>query len=489
MSKTTRVISRLVSERRRHHWWGVCFIAACTGLAGCQPGPLSAESDALRPAALDQPDSVYGRLATTWKDVRSGESTADDGDLLPEHPELAHYQQYAALHNAGLKASFADLQAALEQLPQVAALPDPRLTYGLYLQEVETRVGPMQHQVSIAQTFPWFGKLHEKESAAARAARAAYYRLEQQRLSLRHQVAAAYFELYRLDREIKLTEETVELLLQVEQIATARYRVDSATHPDLIRIQMQLSKMDERVRSLRDRQQPAVAAFNALLNREVDAVVEWPSRIDGGSDLDDVSHLTQRAMVSNPGLRALTELIERERINMKLARLDGKPDFTFGLMYTVVDEAENPSMPESGKDPVMASVSVNLPIWREKYDAGARQAVARRLALSHRRAEQERHLTTSIEQTHYRWREACRTIELYRNVLTPRATESMEAILVAFQNGESGFLDVLDAEQTLLEFQLALDKAEVERAVAASEIDMLVGTGLLQDDQRKDTGQ
>ncbi|MDY0040341.1 MAG: TolC family protein, partial [Desulforhabdus sp.] len=78
---------------------------------------------------------------------------------LNEQSGLNDYLAYAALNNAGLKAAFLRWQAALEKIPQVTALPDPRFSYGYYIQSVETRVGPQNNRFGLLQTFPWFGKL------------------------------------------------------------------------------------------------------------------------------------------------------------------------------------------------------------------------------------------------------------------------------------------------------------------------------------------
>ncbi|MHC4153562.1 MAG: TolC family protein, partial [Planctomycetota bacterium] len=72
---------------------------------------------------------------------------------------LQDYLRLAALNNAGLKAAFEEWKAALEQVPQARSLPDPRFTYGYYIREVETRVGPQQNRLGIMQVFPWFGEI------------------------------------------------------------------------------------------------------------------------------------------------------------------------------------------------------------------------------------------------------------------------------------------------------------------------------------------
>jgi hypothetical protein len=66
---------------------------------------------------------------------------------LTESSSLEDYLAYGALNNPGLQAAFQEWQAALERIPQVRALPDPRLTFAYLIREVETRVGPRQAKI------------------------------------------------------------------------------------------------------------------------------------------------------------------------------------------------------------------------------------------------------------------------------------------------------------------------------------------------------
>ena len=84
---------------------------------------------------------------------------------LTDASTLSDYLAYAALHNPGLKAAFNRWKAALEKIPQVNSLPDPRFTYAYFIENVETRVGPQRHKLDISQTFPWFGKLQAMKNA------------------------------------------------------------------------------------------------------------------------------------------------------------------------------------------------------------------------------------------------------------------------------------------------------------------------------------
>ena len=183
-------------------------------------------------------------------------------------------------------------------------------------------------------------------------------------------------------------------------------------------------------------------------------------------------------MPGSPFSATLDEESERERINADIARKDGLPDLTVGLAYTIVGERSGVSIPGNGDDAFLASFSVNVPLWRAKYDAGVREALARRLAIVNQRLETSNRLTADLQQALFEHHDARRRVELYRDTLIPKATESLQASLAGFEQGTADFLDLVDTERTLLEFQLALERATVDRATSYAQIERLVGTSV-----------
>ena len=65
--------------------------------------------------------------------------------------ELHDYLLTAAENNPGLKADFAEYLAAVQQVPQVGALPDPKAAFGYFVSPTETRVGPVDATISLSQ--------------------------------------------------------------------------------------------------------------------------------------------------------------------------------------------------------------------------------------------------------------------------------------------------------------------------------------------------
>ncbi len=415
------------------------------------------------------------RLTRTHRSGPGGGATLPS---LDEDSSLEDYLRYAALNNPGLEAAFERWQAALEKAPQARALPDPRLTYARLIEEVETRVGPQESKLGLMQKFPWFGKRRLRGEAAWEAAEAAREGYEAEKLKLFFRVKDAYYEYAYLAGAVRVVQQMKSLVRQLEQVARTRYTVGAAGHPDLIRAQVELGKLEDRLQSLSELRGPLTARLNAALNRPVQAHLPWPEPIAVQEVDVSQEELIGRLADSNPELRALRrEVAGRER-GVALAGKEFYPDVTFGLDYVQTGSARMGGVSDSGKDPVIAMVSINLPLWRGKLEAGLREAEARRRAAERDADERENAVAAELKLALYRYEDARRKISLYRDTLLPMARQSLEASRSAFQVGNASFLDVLDAERVLLEFRLSLERAIADQAQELARLEMLAGGSL-----------
>jgi len=412
--------------------------------------------------------------------VHSSIDTANipDTPRLPELTEssgLSDYLAYAALNNPGLEAAFNRWKAALEQVPQVKALPDPKFTYLYYIKEVETRVGPQRQGIGIAQVFPWFGKLSLRGDVATKAANAARKRYDAAKLKLFFEVKDAYYEYYYLSKSVAVTQENVSLVKHLESVARSRYKAAVGTHPDVIRAQVEIVKLEDRYQALLELRQPIVARLNAALNRPAEADIPWPSKISVQYVNIEDKDLLVELMAENPELKALDFEIDRNKHTIELAKKNYYPDFNLGLNFIDTDSspAGNPS--DEGKDPVIAMISINLPLWREKYDAGVRQARARYYAARQDRAEKTNSLSSELKLASYHFRDAERKIDLYGDALLPKARESLKVTESGYLATIASFTDLIDAQRIFLEFALAYERALADQAQSLAKLEMLVG--------------
>ena len=419
-----------------------------------------------------------GQTPVLEKVPLAAECQAEKLPGFDENATLRDCLAYAALKNASLKAAFLRWKAALEKITEVKSLPDPRFTYAYFIREVETRVGPQRQKFGLSQTLPWLGTLKVRSHAASEAAQAEKQRYEAAKLKLFYQVKEAYYEYYYLARAIAVTQENFNLVRYAESIARTAYTAGATDHAGIIRSQVELGKLEDRLRSLNDLREPIVARLNAALNRPTSAPIAWPRRAKVEAVAFTQDEVLAWLKENNPELKAVDFLAARERWNIDLAKKKHYPDMTLSLETIDTDEAEMAGVEDSGKNPVIAMLSINIPLWLKKYRSEERQAQTRYRALVLERSDQENRLEADVKLVLYKYRDAERKIDLYKNTLTPKAEQSLQVNIQAYKAGKGTFLDVIDAARTILDFQLACERAFADRAQRFAELEMLVGMEL-----------
>lgn len=389
---------------------------------------------------------------------------------------VEEYLRYAALHNAGLRSAFENWKAALQQVPQAEALPDPRFTYGYFIQEVETRVGPQENKFGLAQTFPWFGKIRARTDAAAAAANAAEKIYQAEKLKLFYNVKDAFYEYIYLKSAIDIAAQNLELLKHFEEVARIKYMAAIGTHPDIIRAQIELAALEDKLVSLEQLRRPVVANLNAVLNRPDDAPLPWPTKAKFQPIELERSQVIAAMKRKNPELTALDFEITAARSLITLAKKKAYPDITFGIDYIQTGSAINPNASDSGKDPVIAMISMNLPIWAESNKAAERQAKSHLAKTSARRVQKENDIISLLAKVIYRFEDSHRKIVLYRDVLVPKSREMLQVSEIAYLAAELDFLSLIDAQRKLLMYELLHERALTDNQQRLAEAQMLTGT-------------
>jgi len=439
---------------------GVCalsIVAFSLAVSGCG-GP------AARPPAGAPPAPAPHSAASPSQPAPS--ARAD----LSENPTVADYLALAAANNPGLASAEAKWKAAQERVPQAKSLDDPRITYRTGL-----GTGMRQHEVAIEQMFPWFGKLDLRAAVAQQEAEAARQQYEAQRLKVAYQVKNAYFEYYYLARSIDTVKQNRDLVKNLGDIALTRYKAGTGGYQDVTRAQVELGKLEDQVRTLEDSRGAAAARLSAVLGRPLGATLPWPQAIpEGETEVASDEKVLEWLAAASPELRALDHEIARERTSIDLAKKDYYPDVGFGVGY--MNQVQQ--MINSDDHMVVGMVSVTLPIWREKYAAGVREAEFRQDAALKMRADKANMLGADVKLALYQMRDAQRKRVLYQGTLIPKAKESLQATEAAFRTGQANFVDLVDARRTLLEFQLMAERMLADHAQRAAELEMLVGKEL-----------
>lgn len=385
-------------------------------------------------------------------------SEARAGDLPPRPSALPDatlddYVRFGLANSAALRAAFERWLSALEQAPQASSLPDPQVSYLEFVEELQTRTGPHPRRFGVGQTFPWFGKRRLREKAALEGAEALWNRAEAEALRVREAIEVAFHEYAYNGSSERVSREALALLRQLEPVV--RRRVESgATQEDLLRLQMEIAVVEERLAELVARSAPLSAALAAAMSwKSTESLprpgLEEPVPVELGAE-----ELVAAAMERNPALRALGDDVARARTARELAGLRRYPDLTVGVDYLQVDEALMPGTPGSGDDPWGVRVALNVPLWSAAYDAAERESEHALRAATLAAEDFGHRLAADVQASLFRLDDAARDLALHRDTLLPRARDTYELTLASYRAGSSSVLDLIDSERLILDFQL-----------------------------------
>jgi outer membrane protein, heavy metal efflux system len=359
--------------------------------------------------------------------------------------------------------------ASRARVPQAKALPEPMLSYGyagnapLPPFDIQKGDPASARMVSVTQEIPYPGKLALKGKQAHVEAEAEYWAYEQTRLNLVAEVKDAYFELFYLHKALATSAKNKTLLERFTKIAEASYAVGKAPQQDVLKAQVEVSKLLEQQTLLEQRRQLAEARLNSLLLRAPDTPVGTPTEITPREFKPTLAQLGELALANYPTLKAQRRRIDREQYGVELAHKEFYPDFTVGVTYF-----NRPGLPEM----YGVNVGVKLPVyfWQKQRPALA-EATAKALAERERLEQAHTLLLLRLKERYLAVQSAQRLAQLYRTTILPQSSLVLEAALAGYEVGKADFLTLLDSLVTLLNYELSYYEqlSNQEKAIAALE--------------------
>lgn len=364
-----------------------------------------------------------------------------------------------------------------ETAPAAKGLPDPNLTLGYFASSVETRVGPMEGKLNLSQKLPYPGKLKLAESQALAEAEVAswqYLRIMRERSG---QAKRHVAELYRIDATRALVEEQLALVDERIETLSRRYEGGQAELPEILLAKQRLSELKTRLLSLDGQREAAIAQLDRLRGRANARSYATLDKIPE-PNLIDSNRLFALAEQNSEWLQAENAAITMAESGLKLAKRNRMPDFTLGVDYTTVGRNVFSSPSDNGQDAVMAYLSVNLPIWKGKYDAREEGARMRLEAQRVQRSATLQDLQAAIGQQHARAEAFRDQIVLYREDLLPQAEARHEATLASYAAGQTTALHWIESQRDLLKAQSGLVLLQSEYYAAIAELETIAAVDL-----------
>jgi outer membrane protein TolC len=343
---------------------------------------------------------------------------------------------------------------------------------------VETRVGPQENRLFVAQRIPWLGKLRDQGAAAQREAEAAEMDYHQVRHRVRMEVAQGYYDLRWLDMALTLLHEELEILSHMEEAARVKYSTGEAGQQDVLKVQVERANIQRRILEMQQGAVSARARLAQLLDTDPAASLGSVGNDPPRRDPLPLEVLLELGRANRPDLGASALRLRSSEEMLDLARKAYLPDLTLRLDYIQVGNPEMPGVRDGGKDAVSIGASVNLPLWLGKKRAGVREAEARAAAgrsqLRGARTETEARIHDALAKV----RASLETARLYETSILPQAEQAFFAAQAAYQTGSADFLTYLDSERVLLNLRVAYHRALSDLGSHYARLEWAVGLPL-----------
>jgi outer membrane protein TolC len=376
----------------------------------------------------------------------------------------------ALRHNPGLRAREADVEAARERVPRAGALPDPQLSWeyeGAPLRD-PAPTSARENRLRLTQMLPFPGKQALMKSIMADEVEMAAAEQHIQRLEVLAELHRAFYDLWLLYASIEVIEQGRRNVRAMVDVARARYEVGRAMQQDLLKANVELAMEETRLAVIRQRIPAAEARLNALLGRPASRPLGRPALApEASGDTLRLPALTGLALGLHPMLRMQESAVARERHRVRLAGKEGWPDLMVGAGYMGMKDEP---------DAWMGMLAVTLPIWRGKKVEPLKRET--RASLASAEAEQQNARNEVIRMVSEAWAvvESARTMTLlYTDSVLPQAEQSLAAARAGYETDRGGFLDLLDAQRSLLRLRLEYEESRAEYLKGRADLARAVG--------------
>ena len=391
--------------------------------------------------------------------------------------QLDSYLTEAAQNNPGIKAKFNEYLASLEKVPQIGALPDPQVTFGYFIQPVETRVGPQRAKISASQMFPWFGALGAAKDAASDMAKVKYEAFEEAKSNLFYNIKSTYYNLYFTRKAIVITKKNIDILEILRKIALVKVESGLVSSVDVLRVEIEISNLENQLALLQDKYQTQLVGFNNLLNVSSERLVAVPDSLSA-NDLVYTREAILDSIRNNNHQVLQFDYQEASWKNQETAAIrSGAPKMMLGADYIITGKYSEASMSvsDAGKDAfVFPMVGITVPIYRKKYNAMVKEAQLMQESAQNNQEEKTNALETTFENANKDYLDANRRIPLYR-LQSDRANKALSILRTEYETNSQNFEELLRMERQLLTYKLELEKARADKDAAVAFIEYLMG--------------
>jgi outer membrane protein TolC len=429
------------------------------------PPVIGASPSSFNAAAFDV--AGFGAIVSnrTPPDPSARELTLDEAEraALEENPEI---------HVAVRRVAMAEAH-----VPAAGALDDSQFMFRGWQIPLKHPwdYNSAQNMLMVSQALPGPGKRGLETGIAQTDVQSEKDSLEVTRLRVRVEIRKAFYDLLLAQDELQIHDQHVAIAHQAIEAARIKYTTGKVPQQDMLKAQLALTRLAEHMIRFEHDADVARAHLNTLLGRDPTLSISLRGVFQVDEPLPSAQDLEKLALGSRPDLLGAQIAADKSRQQQTLAKKAYVPDFTVSAGYMLMPSGSDP------RNNYMIEGSVSLP-WlnHRKHDADIAEAAAKVTDEDAELAAMRNEAFGQIEEALADARAAQRLAAIYHNSLRPQADATLHAAVIAYENNQTDFLDLLDSQMTVIDVDLSWRQTMGEFSTRMADLELAVGVPIEQ---------
>ncbi len=365
----------------------------------------------------------------------------------------------ALINNPEIRAARAKYEAGLTRIPVLQYLPDPWLSM-----EFSREMA----MYSITQELPFPTKMHSQSRYARFEAEEflnEYYALVNK---IERQVKEYYSKFYLIQMELKLMEESRQILEQLRLTAESNYRLNRVPQADVIHTQIALLKLENHISELKNEKTIVISEINKLINHPVDSELNINLDLAIEPPAIDLDSLYKLARANNPVLNAYKASEKKAETALSLSKQEYLPDFMLKYEFGGMNFKDYK---------IMFGFTAPLWFWQKQKNMVLKMRQELTMAQAEYEA-MENEIMKMVKKLKLMIENYERKVKLYENAVIPQLELALQSTMRAYETNRVDIMNVLDTQQMLIEEKLAYQRARLDLFISISELENVIYTSL-----------
>jgi outer membrane protein TolC len=375
--------------------------------------------------------------------------------------------------NPEIRAAHQAWKVAQAQVGPARAWPDPMLSitrerYAGVMMETDA---DRSTRYRIDQAIPFPGKLTQEARMKHHEALIAESRYRARLLDVVQELRRRYYQLYLVDRQTALAQQSVDTLRNALQTAQNRMASGKSSALDVFMAQTELHRMENELYAQKQQRRLVNIELNTILNQPTDTIVgaaAKPAFVEIAASSTTLRSVAER---NSPDYQRAMHEVNHSRTMRSRARLGWAPDFS------VMAERETPN---AGRNGQQIGVGVAFPLWVTRPWGETKTAREHELETAADAQAAKNATLKSIDMEVIEVETRLNQVRRYEATILPSALSALRTARQQYASGQTEFVRFLEALRSWLQTHTQYEQMVYEYGEHWSELSRSLGVDAAQ---------